>query len=288
MALYMNGIFGNVIEEVLRVQTREPSRICFLQPYSPKQIARLAKTPPSPEDPVRLYISASDSLERVSYTAEIVGWEDKTVLGSERKDEVDRLVRAYQPGEGGLYMTVRDGILCTNLLSVRGMRRFASPVPVGAFTKHDGTALLPRSRPGGWAYVREQPAWVGMIPETRVDEEVESQFDQAVRKSMLVSSEERRARLEAAERFPKRYQVLSQGFARNPDVVAAVLARARGACERCGSPAPFIRERDGTPYLEVHHTVWLAKGGQDTVDNAIALCPNCHRELHFGRELQEA
>ncbi|MFM0350878.1 HNH endonuclease [Paraburkholderia sp. RL17-347-BIC-D] len=26
----------------------------------------------------------------------------------------------------------------------------------------------------------------------------------------------------------------------------------------------------------------LAQGGPDTVANAIALCPNCHRERHYG------
>lgn len=33
---------------------------------------------------------------------------------------------------------------------------------------------------------------------------------------------------------------------------------------------------------EVHHKVPLSAGGDDTVENAIALCPNCHRKAHFG------
>ena len=32
----------------------------------------------------------------------------------------------------------------------------------------------------------------------------------------------------------------------------------------------------------VHHLKQLADGGSDTTTNAIAVCPNCHRELHFG------
>ncbi|WP_342542729.1 HNH endonuclease signature motif containing protein [Paenisporosarcina sp. FSL H8-0542] len=36
------------------------------------------------------------------------------------------------------------------------------------------------------------------------------------------------------------------------------------------------------PYLEVHHIKRLADNGEDSVENAIAVCPNCHRELHFG------
>jgi 5-methylcytosine-specific restriction protein A len=32
----------------------------------------------------------------------------------------------------------------------------------------------------------------------------------------------------------------------------------------------------------VHHLIRLADGGDDTVDNAVAACPNCHRQRHFG------
>lgn len=45
--------------------------------------------------------------------------------------------------------------------------------------------------------------------------------------------------------------------------------------------APFLRKKDNSPYLEVHHIITLANGVDDTVENAIAVCPNCHRELHF-------
>ncbi|WP_080666815.1 HNH endonuclease signature motif containing protein [Variovorax paradoxus] len=44
----------------------------------------------------------------------------------------------------------------------------------------------------------------------------------------------------------------------------------------------FVSKATGDPYLEVHHITPLALGGDDTVDNAWALCPNCHREKHFG------
>ena len=32
--------------------------------------------------------------------------------------------------------------------------------------------------------------------------------------------------------------------------------------------------------MEVHHIKQLAKGGEDTLRNAVALCPNCHRKMH--------
>ena len=74
-------------------------------------------------------------------------------------------------------------------------------------------------------------------------------------------------------------------YARDPAVRDAVRARASGRCEYCGTLG-FARE-DGTPYLECHHIIALAKDGADRMANVIALCPNDHREAHFGRRRDE-
>ena len=55
---------------------------------------------------------------------------------------------------------------------------------------------------------------------------------------------------------------------------------AKGICQLCGKQAPF-NTTDGKPYLESHHIVWLSEGGSDTIDNTVAVCPNCHRKLHY-------
>lgn len=55
--------------------------------------------------------------------------------------------------------------------------------------------------------------------------------------------------------------------------------RANGICQLCGAPAPFVNS-DGKPYLETHHIEWLSKGGEDSEENTVALCPNCHRKMH--------
>jgi len=83
-------------------------------------------------------------------------------------------------------------------------------------------------------------------------------------------------------RHSRRESFIVEAYARNPDVVAEVLVRASGACEGCQQPVPFVRRKDATPYLEVHHKVPLSLAGDDTVANAIALCPNCHRQEHYG------
>jgi len=106
-------------------------------------------------------------------------------------------------------------------------------------------------------------------------------FYNDVSRSLQDSHSSRQARLATASKIPERISTTSTSFRRNPDVVAEVLLRAEGKCENCLQPAPFARASDGTPYLEVHHRVMLAAGGEDAVINAIALCPNCHRAAHY-------
>jgi 5-methylcytosine-specific restriction protein A len=64
-------------------------------------------------------------------------------------------------------------------------------------------------------------------------------------------------------------------------VAKYVAARANGVCEACGFEAPFHRP-DGSPYLEIHHIHRLADDGPDDIMHVSAICPNCHREAHFG------
>lgn len=121
-----------------------------------------------------------------------------------------------------------------------------------------------------------------LAPVPPTDEEKTLEFEQAVRKSSKSTPEERKKRLAGAPKIPSRSPVVHLSFDRNPDVVAEVLFQANGICGRCRRPAPFTRRKDNSPYLEVHHKRQLSQGGEDTVENAIALCPNCHRDLHYG------
>lgn len=64
-----------------------------------------------------------------------------------------------------------------------------------------------------------------------------------------------------------------------------VLARANGICEGCEKPAPFRTSKG--PYLECHHLYRLADGGPDHPRNVIALCPNCHRAVHYSKNAKK-
>jgi 5-methylcytosine-specific restriction protein A len=114
--------------------------------------------------------------------------------------------------------------------------------------------------------------------------EHESAFNVSIKKALADSPSNRQSRLQDAAKMPVKVRAVTEIYLRNADVVAEVLNRASGVCERCRKPAPFMRKKDGTPYLEAHHKKQLASGGEDTVENAIALCANCHRELHYGAE----
>lgn len=58
-----------------------------------------------------------------------------------------------------------------------------------------------------------------------------------------------------------------------------VLKAANGRCELCGQTFP-----DGEAFLEAHHVIWLRDGGTPTIDNTVALCPNCHKRIHIYRD----
>ncbi len=113
-------------------------------------------------------------------------------------------------------------------------------------------------------------------------EQYNKDLAQKIFDSRKVDSIKRKSRLKKSSSKASEKLVTTIVYDRNPDVVAEVLERANGNCEKCMQPAPFLRASDGTPYLECHHKVPLSKGGEDTVENAIGVCPNCHRELHFG------
>ncbi len=79
---------------------------------------------------------------------------------------------------------------------------------------------------------------------------------------------------------PSKSHINTTVYYRDPIIAAAVKERANGRCDLCSHPAPFNCS-NGRPYLEEHHLVRLADGGDDSLENAVALCPNCHRKMHI-------
>ena len=271
--------------EIEKTQHDHPGKRCYLQPYSSRRIKLLAESSPTPESPITLYVSLTGSLGLISYRAKIVGWQDKRELAKDQAAHalLNQHIKDFQPSENDIYLEARDGKLCVNLISVIDVKRLESPFSVSCLIKTtDGKPLKEHTRAGGWSPVREQIEWLGTITEA-VKDDVEAELYVKVAKSLGDQAAARQQRLATAPNWPESIQVLSRAFRRNPDVIAEVLIRAKGTCEECHRSAPFRRASDDTPYLEVHHRKMLSEGGEDTVANAFALCPNCHRKLHFGK-----
>lgn len=87
-----------------------------------------------------------------------------------------------------------------------------------------------------------------------------------------------RSRMTVENHEPKVSQVTV--YHRDEYLKEAVKRIADGKCQLCGNDAPFI-DNYGQPYLEEHHVKRLADGGSDTIDNVVAICPNCHRKIHI-------
>jgi len=79
--------------------------------------------------------------------------------------------------------------------------------------------------------------------------------------------------------------VLTEYKNRSIEIKKYALLRANGQCENCGEDAPFVNSNN-IPFLEVHHIFSLADDGPDHPINVAAICPNCHREAHYGQDMQ--
>lgn len=286
-ALFINGIFNGVLTEILEAQKKPGGAESFLQPYKGHMIALLKKHLPMPESPVRLYVSTTENLAQICYMAEIIRWEDKRHLSETRREQVVDHLRKHQPGEADYFKDFdKKANKAVNLITIRLLRQLDSLYSTTLLRKvSDGLPLKKRSRAGGWSEVYDIGDLVDLPVETK--EQHESELSKAVAESADLPDSILEKRLAGAKRLPEKVQVVSVGYRRNPDVIVAVQRRANGVCDRCKKKAPFLRRSDSSPYLEIHHWKPLGEGGEDTVENAGALCPNCHRELHHGKLIGE-
>ena len=114
------------------------------------------------------------------------------------------------------------------------------------------------------------------IPEVNL---IES-YDRKERAASKLSDDELRQRAINSPQRAGNRTVTSNQYERSAWVSAYAKRQAGGTCQLCDEPAPF-NGNDGKPYLETHHITWLSRGGEDSIENTVALCPNCHRKMHI-------
>ncbi len=126
-----------------------------------------------------------------------------------------------------------------------------------------------RGNRAAWKYVRQQPIFMKLFRGSKV--------------SGLEANSN--AICDIGTDSPDRAKSVRWAYARDPRVRAAVMRRANGKCELCGELG--FKQSNGKHYLESHHIITLANEGSDRMTNVIALCPNHHREAHFGERGEE-
>ncbi|MED1792863.1 HNH endonuclease signature motif containing protein [Brevibacillus nitrificans] len=100
------------------------------------------------------------------------------------------------------------------------------------------------------------------------------------RKARKMSLEDLKRRATNARKTSSRRSGLVTTHDRDAYVAEYAKRRANGICQLCEELAPF-HNKQGEPYLETHHVEWLARGGEDSIENTVALCPNCHKKMHI-------
>ncbi len=84
------------------------------------------------------------------------------------------------------------------------------------------------------------------------------------------------------EKNPEKKEYITEQYSRNSKVRELVIKEANGICQGCKKRS--FEKENGEIYLEVHHKIYLSQNGADTTENCVALCPNCHKNEHFGKE----
>lgn len=76
-------------------------------------------------------------------------------------------------------------------------------------------------------------------------------------------------------------------YPRNSILRAYIKERSNYSCEMPNCDYVGFEKENGQKYIEVHHVEPLFEGGEDSMQNTAALCPTCHRKLHYAENKEE-
>jgi len=110
----------------------------------------------------------------------------------------------------------------------------------------------------------------------------QNELENDLKKTNEMSDEELERKALKATENPTKVIVETPQYRRSLYISEFVKRKAKGICQDCHKQAPFVNKNTGEPFLETHHITPLSQGGKDSMENVIALCPNCHRKRHYG------
>lgn len=105
-------------------------------------------------------------------------------------------------------------------------------------------------------------------------------YERYLRRQPIEELKQLAKKYESKKSAPKVVTTNIKSYDRNKFISSYAKQKAKGVCQLCGNNAPFL-DKHGYPYLESHHIIWLSQGGFDTIENTVALCPNCHKKMHI-------
>jgi predicted HNH restriction endonuclease len=120
-----------------------------------------------------------------------------------------------------------------------------------------------------------------------LDQDFEDQVLSSARYNTLVDLHysENRLPILKSNRFGKAYY-------KDPRITKTYLENAGNKCEFNENHITFVSARTNDKYVEGHHLIPMKYQGSfliniDRSENLVALCPNCHRQIHLGTKAEK-
>jgi hypothetical protein len=82
--------------------------------------------------------------------------------------------------------------------------------------------------------------------------------------------------------IPEKIDTIIQIWRRNRLIVSDQKRRVKNRCEIPGCQYQPFNKDSGEQYSEAHHIIPLGRAGSESPKNLAILCPNHHREIHYG------
>jgi 5-methylcytosine-specific restriction endonuclease McrA len=99
-----------------------------------------------------------------------------------------------------------------------------------------------------------------------------------------IDMESLRDRASRINHNPTSVEQIIRTYPRNSVLKNYVKRRSNYSCEIPNCNYVGFLKSDGEQYIEVHHIIPLSEGGEDSIFNTVALCPNCHRAIHYSED----
>ncbi|WP_308621862.1 HNH endonuclease [uncultured Desulfovibrio sp.] len=114
------------------------------------------------------------------------------------------------------------------------------------------------------------------------DEDIENQLDDIIQEDEKIDDQEILRQIgRLAKETNERVQLKKrETFKRSSYILALIKKLRKYKCQFCGTQ---IIKKNNNYYIEACHIIPKAKGGTESLQNILILCPNCHKKFDLGK-----